>query len=530
MSRLDLRVAVRALRGAPWFTASIILVFALGIGGSTLVFSVVDPLLLRELPYPESDRLVTVQPSLFNWSMFEQLRASGAHERIGAYMERAAIVRLAQESREVLTAVVTRDLLETIRVKPVIGREFLPEEFEGGGAPVVLLTGAFWRAEFRADPQVMGQVLVLDNVPHTVIGVLAESFRTLGELEAAADASYDRNVMAVVPGENLDALAQRRGRNRPIVAIGRLRRDVSIDQARAQFAPIPARTVPPGILQRILASGFSFSLVRVTSAVTGKLSVQLTLLSLAAGVLLLVSCANVANLLLARGEGRRRELAIRAAMGASLGAIVRSLLAEALLLSAAGGLVGVVLAWTGIRLVQLTAGGLLTRLDELHLYPRQLAFAVLASAVAGLLAGAVPAVRLARTDSARWLHVEGATPPGSGRLPLVTRLVIGEVALSIVLIVVGALLARDFAKIAGVDLGFRPEGVLAAAVTLERQETRAPNGNRFFAEMLERASTLPGVAGAALATTMPGGRTAAGGFGEAEGHQGGPLFSRSVTA
>lgn len=521
MSGIDTRLAARSLRRTPWFAATTILVLALAIGGSTLVFGVVETLLLRQLPYHEPRRLVTVYPQT-NLPIFEQLRSSRAFERIGAYTRVGANVRLAHKTERARVALVTDGLLEAIGVRPALGRSFRPDESQPGKANVVLLTDYLWRVEFHADRGVLGRTLVLDDRAYTIVGVLPESFRTLTELEAAAEATYERRVVALVP-EGGYRPHDRSWRSLTVVA--RLGRGMSVERARAEFTGILERTPRPPLVER-----WQQTLVPVTDVVNGTLPAQLALLSLAVGILTLVACANVTNLLLGRGEERRRELAIRAAMGASVASLARSLLVEAVLLSSVAGIVGLGIAWVGLQAIKWAAGGLLTRIDELTLSVPHLFFAAVLSVAAGLLTGLLPAVRLARTDTARWLHLHAMTPRAGNRPPLIRSLVIYEVALSLLLVVDGALLARDFAAITTVDLGFRPQGVLVSTITVGAQDYAGARPGAFFSQLLEQASALQNVSGAALANVTPGGHAVTGAFYQIEGRSPGPIMARWVSA
>ncbi|RPJ76280.1 MAG: FtsX-like permease family protein [Acidobacteria bacterium] len=496
------RLALRALLRAPAFTGAAVVALALGIGGSTVVFSVVNTLLLQPLPYADPDRLVVCDPGP-PWALYEQWRTADVFDGMAAYNERAANVSGAGEPERIIMARVTPNFLSVVGVKPAIGRAFGPQS-EADGDKIVLLTDAFWRKHYGGARDVVGRTLRIDDQAYTVIGVLPRQFKTVTQLMPAVGLSFDWGAAVFVPLLR-DPLRREPASTdmfwRGMKLVARLSPGVTLEQARAAAGTIAKTVKLPAYL-----AGRSFTLERLTDFVAGELPAQMAILAAAVGLLLLVAGANVANLLLARGTARQRELATRAALGASAGQLVRHALTESLVLGLAGGLLGIAAAWGGVRVVSAFGGPVLARLDAVGLDLRVLAFACVLSMAVGLLAGIVPALRLAHAAPAAALQVRRGYARVRGRVPLSSVLVFAEVVVSLVLVLGAGLLARDFTTLASADLGFRPEGVLTADVSLSRvQYPKTPQVGAFFADLLDRAAGLPGIRSAALSSVAPAG-------------------------
>jgi predicted permease len=500
-----IRRAARAPRRAPGFTTAAVLALALGIGGSTVVFSVVNALLLRPLPYANPERLVVARPGPL-WPIYEQWRTAGAvFEGLAAYNLRAANLDGAGEPERIMVARATGNFLSVVGVQPALGRAFAADELRTGQDNVVLLTDAFWRRRFGASRDVLGRTLVLDDRPYTVVGVLPHSFKTLLELVPARGLSFDWGAAVVAPLVS-DPLRTRDANStdrfwRGMEVVGRLRPGITIERARAETAAITSRVQVAPLPRR------EYTLVGLTDYVAGDLPAQMGLLAAAVGLLLLVACANVANLLLARGTSRRREMATRAAIGASMGHLVRHALTETLLLGLGGGLAGILAAWGGVRTIAAYGGDVLGGLAETRLDLPVLGFAAGLSLVVGLVVGLVPAIRLSRLAPAGALKVaRGYAPDSAGRMAMSSALVVVEVIISLVLVVGAGLLARDFAGLVSIDLGFRSEGVLTADVSLSRVQYKTPAQKMsYFMDLVSRAAGLPGVQFAALSSVPPAG-------------------------
>ncbi len=470
------RLALRALVRAPAFTGAAVVALALGIGGSTVVFSVVNTLLLQPLPYADPGRLVVCDPGP-PWALYEQWRNADVFEGLAVYNERAANVSEAGEPERVIMARVTPNFLPVVGVAPAIGRGFEPGQLEAGTDKMVLLTDAFWRRHFGGARDVLGRTLRIDDQLYTVVGVLPRQFKTLTQLMPAVGLSFDSDAAVLVPLLR-DPLRREPGSTdlfwRGMKIVGRLRAGVTLDQARAA-----ADTIAKGVKLPAYLAGRSFTLVPVTDFLEGELPAQMAILMTAVGLLLLVAGANVANLLLARGTARQREMATRAALGASGAQLVRHALTETVVLALAGGALGMAGAWGGVRAVAVFGGPVLVRLDAVGLDLQVLFFTCLLSVAVGLLVGIVPALRLAHAAPAAALQIGRGYERVRGGIRLSSALVVGEVVLSLVLVVGAGLLARDLARLASADLGFRSEGVLTADVSLGRTQYReAAAGDR----------------------------------------------------
>jgi predicted permease len=498
------RLALRALRRAPAFTLAAVFALALGIGGTTVVFSVVDALLLRPLPYADPDRLVVCKPGP-PWALYQQWRTSDVFEGMAAYNERAANLSGAGEPERIIVGRVTPGFFSVVGVSPTIGRPFGREQAEPGGDRIVLLTDAFWRKHFGGAHDVVGRTLKLDDQVYTVAGVLPRQFQTLEQLTPARGLSFDWGAAVLTPllSDPIKREPTTTDRIwRGMQVVGRLRPGVTLERARAASATLAKGVTLPSSEKR------DYRLVRLTDFVAGDLPSQMGILAAAVGLLLLVASANVANLLLARGTARHRELATRAALGASRGQLARHALTETVALGLMGGTLGVAAAWAGVRVVSVFGGPVLARLDVVGLDLRVLAFACLLSLGVGLLVGLLPALRQARVAPAGVLRVARGYAPVRVRLPISSVLVVTEIVLSLVLLVGAGLLARDFLALAGTDLGFRPHGVLTADVSLSRiQYAKPAQVNAFYDDLLARAAGLPGVRSVALTSVPPGGTT-----------------------
>lgn len=497
------RLALRALLRTPAFTVAAVMALALGIGGSTVVFSVVNTLLLEPLPYAQPDRLVVSDPGP-PWALYEQWRTADVFQGMAAYNERAANVSGAGEPARVLMARVTPNFLSVIGLAPAIGRTFGSLQSGPGDERVVLLTDAFWRKHYAGARDVVGRSLALDDQLYTVIGVLPRQFQMVTQLMPALGLSFDSGAAVLVPLLR-DPLKRDSSSTdqfwRGMQVIGRIRAGTTLDQARAAAATIAGRVKLPAYL-----AGRSFALVPVTDFVAGELPKQMAILATAVALLLLVAGANVANLLLARGTARQRELATRAALGASTWQLARHALTETVLLGLMGGGLGIAAAWGGVRLVSAFGGPVLGRLGTVGLNLRVLGFTCALSIVVGVLVGLVPALRLSRVAPGGSLRVARGHQRFRRGIALSSVLVVAEVVLSIVLVVGAGLLTSDFVRLASADLGFRSEGVLTADVSLSRAQYKStPQVSAFFADLLERAASLPGVRTAGFSSVAPGG-------------------------
>jgi putative ABC transport system permease protein len=491
----DLRFALRQLRRTPAFSMAAVACLALGIGATTVIFSTVDGVLLRPLPFPEPERLVTIWghhasigretaslPDFLDWR-----RESRSFSAMAAQANTQFTVTGAGEPRVVRGAFVTANYFRVLGGPIPVGRGFRDEEERSGATRVAILGDGFWRREFGARADVVGRQITLGGIPYTIVGAGARGLSV----------PEDVDVWAAFP---TDTTLGRR--NDFLQVVGRLA--PGADQRRAEEE---LTTVARRLEQAYPASnsGWGVELIGLQERIVGEIRPALLLFMGAVGLVLLIACANVANLMLARVATREREVTIRAALGASRRRLVRQLFTESVVLALAGGALGLGLAVWGVRALQALEPGTIPRLDEIGVNGTALAFALGVSVVTGLLFGLAPAVRLMRYDLAGGL-VEGGRWMAGHRSAGRTRslLVLAEVALACVLLVGAALLLTSFIRLQGVDPGFAPRGILTARLTLPRARYDDSTRQAAFADaLLAQARSLPGVRSAALASDAP---------------------------
>lgn len=491
----DVRFAFRALRKNPGFVGVAVLTLGLGIGLNTAIFSVVKGVLLDPLPYPDAGRLVWGE-SEFGASRgaavsppdyLDYRETATSFEFLGGRRGVGSFTLTGFDAPEIVRGQsVTAELLDAFGAVPHLGRSFTRDD-ELEGARSVILSHAFWQSRFGGDPDVVGRTLSLDDEPWEVVGVMPAGFATLGE------ADFWRPI-PLHSGSNL----VRRFHNLRLV--GRLRPGVALEEAQAELDLISAR-----LERQYPQSNQNWRLViePLRESVVGPVRTGLEILWGAVALVLLIVCANVANLLLARGTGRRSEIAVRTALGASRGRIVRLLLAESLALAGLGCVTGVGLAVLGVRLLRAIEPGTLPRVEQIGLDGWGLAFAVAISLLTGLVFGLLPALAAARLDLTRALKAGGRGGSGvSGRLR--GALVVGEVALSFVLLIGAGLLLRSFAQLVSVDPGFRTEGAVTASLSLPTARYETGEDVLAFDEALEtRLEGFPGVRAVGITSMLP---------------------------
>jgi putative ABC transport system permease protein len=495
----DLRYAVRALRKSPGFTTTAALTLALGVGATTAIFSVVNTVMLRPLPFAEPDRLVRIwesnvergrptfavsHPNFVDWRS-----QSRAFESLAATNNAGFTWTSNGEAEVVLGLNVTATFLPTLKISPVLGRNFLDEEDRpGGNTRVVLIGDGFWRRAFGADPAVIGRTITLNAQPYTIIGVLPASFRW---------GIYNDMLAPLAPDP-----ARNRADHR-LAVIGRVAADSSIDQARSELETIAAR-----LGQQFPESNRGWGIV-VNSFYDWLIpeTTRRSLLVLLGAVMLvlLIACVNVVNLLLARTSDRQRELSIRVAMGASRRRVVRQLLLEALTIAILAATIGIAIAFAAARLLVTLGPDSVPRLDELSLDARVFAFAILVALSMMLIFASLPAIRAARQDPQGGLRADGrSVTPGTGRRRIRAALTIGEVALSVALLIGAGLLMRSFARLQQVEPGFAVTGLMTARVNLTA--TAYPNAasrRAFYERFLEDLRGRAGIEAAAISSGPP---------------------------
>jgi predicted permease len=499
----DLRFAWRSLVHRPGFTLTVVLTLALGIGANTALFSVVNGVLLKPLPLPASERLVAV------WSTSSTLPEEpaslpdfrdwreGARGVVTLAAVDPATLDLTPEGADPVQLQgmeASADLLEVLGVQPALGRGFFPEEERGGANGVVLLSHETWQRHFGGDPGVLGRPVTLSGRAHTVVGVLPAGLRIPFSDwgEQRVDAWVPMAADAADAGRRSDYLR----------VVGRLVPGASLEQAQAVLAGVAsrlAREYPD------TNTGMEVRVLSLHEELVGNSRQGLLLFMGAVGLLLLIACANVANLMLARSLMRARELAVRSALGAGRGRLARQVLTESVLLAVLGGASGVLVAVWALDGLKGAQGLALPRLQELALDGRALLFALGVTLLAGVLAGLAPAVGLKERDLQGALKAGGGGGAGGAGLKRVRGgLVLVEVALALVLLVGAGLLARSLLAVQRVDLGFKAEGVLSASVNLPaaRYPDAAARG-AFSRRLLERLQAVPGVEAAAVSTSVP---------------------------
>lgn len=503
----DLRFGLRLIRKNPGFSAVVVLTLAIGIGANTAIFSVVNSVMLRSLPFKDADRLVRLDesnpergwpqfsvshPNFLDWrdhnQTFTAMAAlTGASINLGT----------AGEIEVVNARAVTSDFLTVLGTTPLLGRNFLPEEDRpGGNTRVAILTYGSWQKRFGGASDVVGRTLTINDNSFNIIGVLPETF--------AWGSTNPELLLPLAPDPK-----RSRGDHRLLV-IGKLKEGVSQEQALADMNTIAAQLTeqyPDSNKGWVVASEGFYDWF-----VPEPIRRSLLLFLGAVGVVLLIACSNVANLMLARASARRREISIRIALGASRPRIASQLLVEALSLSVVSGIAGLGVALLITKALKSMNPANLPRLDEISMDRRVLGFSLLISLLTGVLFGLAPAIHAARTNLAEMLK-EGGRSIAGGKLPQRIRsvLVTAEVALSVALLVSAGLLVRSFWRVQSIDPGFKPDRLLTARINLPRSryQEAAPAWG-FYKRLLEETSALPGVQSVGITSGVPmgGGNTA----------------------
>ena len=496
----DLRYAIRTLARSPGFTAAAVVALALGVGGSSAIFSVLEGVVLRPLAAPQPEQLVRLYETIPGdapghdrnpYSTLDYLdvaKESGAFESVAGFQNTRLSMTVGSGPEQLPAGKVTASFFATLKVHPALGRGFASGTDYKGAAHEVVLSHHLWKREFSADPRILGQTTTLDGRTYTIVGVLPASFRF----------PLLRNAEALIPFEWDEKDMQNRGLHF-LSAFARLKPGMTLQSAQADL-----RVVGPRIASRIPEhTGWSQRAVPLLDDLVGPIKPVLQALLGAVVLVLLIACANVASMLLARGAARQRELAIRAALGSGRGRIVRQLLTEALFLALVGGALGVLLAAWGLDGLVALAPRTIPRLDEVRLNGSVLGFALAMSIGSGLLAGLAPALHASRPDLVEALKngAAGATSRGRAR----ATLVVAEVALALVLVIGAGLMIRTLARLLGVRSGLGdPARVLVAETVLPKNRYEKPEQiHAFQQQLLARAAALPGVKSAAITTGVP---------------------------
>ena len=494
----DVRYGLRILRKSPGFTVIAILTLALGIGANTAIFSVVQGVLLAPLPYNEPERLVMVwqynltlkhaisvsYPDFLDWQ-----RNARSFQQMAAFDSQDRNLTAPGTPEHLNGEEISSGFLSTLGIKPILGREFSPEEDQHGGPPVVIISNRLWRNRFAASTAAVGKSVTLDGMDYTVVGVLPADFRVVGE---EAD-------VYVPPGQG-DPLIFGDRTIHPILCVARLKPGVTIAQSEAEMGAIQEH------LDRLYPSadqGLGANVKPLKQEFVADVSGTLLLLLGTVGIVLLIACANVANLLLARSAARTREFAIRSALGASGARIVRQLVTESVLLSLAGGMLGLALAKWGVRPVLTALPASLPRSENIGVNVSVLLFALGVSVAVGILFGLAPAFQSSRADMQSSLKAggRGSTSPHHHAQ---SSLVIVQMALTLVLLVGAGLLFRTIRRLWEVNPGFDARHVIAFNVGLSPSATKTTSGMRIaYQQLIERIRNIPGITAAELTVLFP---------------------------
>lgn len=500
----DLRYGVRACLKRPGFTAIVVITLALGIGASTAIFSVVDSVLLRRLPYRTAERIVAVQEldpngkrvqatsaNFYDWqqqnTVFEHLAAIKIATTNLAFSDHAERIDLAQTNA---------NFFNVFGIMPQYGRLFIPQDEQAGHEPVVVVSDALWQRRFGSDPSLVGRSITLDGKSYNVIGIAPPGFQYPDKTELWLPPL--RFVPELYPDQDVTQ-TRRMGY---LAVVGLLKSGVSLPQAAGEMETITAR------LRQQYPDSNNRRFNRVVSLhehLVGETNNLLWLLLGAVTFVLLIGCANVANLLLASGAARQKEMAIRAALGASRRRVIRQLFTESTILALAGGLVGLLIAFWGLAAITKLLPADFPRLNEIHIDLRVLGFTFAASMLTGVLFGLAPAFQFSRPEVQEAIREAGRGASGSRRQSRFRQaLIVVEVALSVVLLAGAGLLFRSFLRLQSVNTGFVSQQVLTAKLT--------PSGTnyvddadyaKFYTAVIEKISAIPGVEDAGVINTLP---------------------------
>jgi predicted permease len=495
----DLIYGLRWLRKHPAFTTLSILTLAVGIGVNTAMFSVVHAVLLKPLPYPEPERIVWMTesgpeisnrwisyPNFLDWQARNQV-----FESMSTFRGWSVNVTGSDQPENINSRMVTAGYFKVMKATPLLGRDFTDADDKPDAPPVTIISHAFWQQRFAGDPNVVGKQVILDDKGYTVIGVMPESFVHQGPPPLwllMGPMNWHTHTRDVRVGGSV---------------IARLKPGVTIDQARAEMNRISQQLIQEYPVHN--AGANAVTVVSLQDNITRNVGTALKILFGAVGLVLLIACANVANLLLARGASRRKEFAVRAALGASRLRIVRQLLMESLLLAFAGGALGLVVATWAMSLLSKVAHETVPRMDYIEIDGRVLAFNLGASLLTGILFGIAPALRFSKTDLQDTLKDSAATTTDARGKRLRGALVVSEVAVSVALLVGAGLMVKSLMVLVNSDNGFDPDSVLTMQLKVSRGRYREREQlGALLHRVLQTVQAQPGVEKATLSANLPG--------------------------
>jgi len=510
----DIRYGLRMLAKNPGFTAIAVLTLALGIGANTAIFSVVNAVLLRPLPFTHASRIVTIGESLPGFSGTMPMSApdyralseqQSSFETLAIYGNRHFDLTGEARPERIEGARISSSLFPLLGVAPGIGRAFSNDE-ESAGHNLVILSDGLWKRHFRSDPNIVGRTVALDRIPYTVVGVMPAGF----QFPLKGQQWNSEPAELWVPMAFTAAELKGWGNMYNHSVLARLKPGVTLAQAQADATSTMSRIeklYPTQFVAYLNGRHVGAPLTFLNTAITGDVRAPLLVLLVAVGVVLLIACANVANLLLARAVRRQREVAVRVALGAGRWRLIRQLLSESLLLGIGSGLAALAVGYWGIGALKYLAPEGLPRINEVSMDGRVLVFAMVLAVATSILFGIIPALQAAHVDPQQSLK-EGGGGRGAGATRghrrLQSALIVSQMALAIMLLIGAGLLVRSFARLLHQDPGFRQERVLAMTVPVPLSAyPQAPQIRAFFEELLSRASSLPGASVVGLSTDLP---------------------------
>ena len=501
----DLRHGVRLLAKDRGFTAASIFILALGIGATTAIFTVANALLLRPFPYRDPQQLVSLpvkdrgQDYVGTLLRYELLRDHAqSYEGVAAWTNDTLNLTGHGEPLQVAVGRVTPNFFDVLGVQPQIGRSFSPEEGRPEGKPVVILGNALWHSRYGGDAAILGQSVTLDGAPYTVIGILPAGvqFPFVGEAEVWSPRYFE---LTLIPPQKLRQGVGYLG------MLARLRPGVQVSRAQAELAVLNRQYREQNPAAPDAGAGIEMQVAPLRELVVGNVRGKVWLMFGAVALLLLIACANVASLLLSRALVRRREIAVRSALGATRSGILRQLLTESMLLSLVAGVLGIALGWMATRALAAWGASQLPQGMPIGMDFRVLLFALATSVLTGILFGLVPALQLVRIDLNSSLREEGrGSSAPHARASTNSALVVGQVALSLLLLIGAALLLRSYERLSNVEPGFDTHNVLTMNVSLPTVKYAKPAQQvSFFDELLRRVASVPGVQSAAISAAKP---------------------------
>ena len=501
----DTHYAIRGLLKRPGFTAIAVITLALGIGANAAIFSVVNAVLLRPLPYPDSDQLVMIWGQLPTHGLgklnvsppeFVDYRdRNHAFSAIATYASLGRNLTGAGEPERINVTFVTEGFFSVVATRPQYGRTFLREEDQPGHDHVAILSHSLWQRRFGGDRNIIGRYVMLDGVSHEVVGVMPAEFQFPdSETQIWKPMAFDG-----------DDLSENSRGSHYLDLIARMKPGVTLDQAKTDVRSIAAQMQREHLDHYEEGSGWAANVVSLHKEVVGDVRLALLVLSGVVGLVLSIACANVANLLLARAASRQREIAIRTALGAGRVQIIRQLLIESLSLSFAGGAIGILIAVWGKDLLTALSPATLPRLNEIRIEGRVMAFTFAISLLTGLVFGIFPALQASKLNLSESLKEgSGKTTESRNRHRLRDLLVISEVAMAMVLLVGAGLMIKSLYRLQQVDLGFDPTNVLTLHLSLSQVKYREPQTQRaFFDQLIGKVERLPGVKSVGVVNFLP---------------------------